>query len=66
MKMSGDERMAKAEAYFRELAALKAGTADRETYEHLRHVAETVQETLRLLEHMKMQMEDLRHKVAVP
>ena len=66
MKMSGDERMAKAEKYFRELAELKTGTADQETYEHMRRVAETVQETLRLLEHMKMQMEDLRHKVAVP
>jgi len=66
MKMSGDERMAKAEKYFRELAARKVGTADQETYEQMRHVAETVQETLRLLEHVKMQMEDLRHKVAVP
>ena len=66
MKLSGDERMERAERYFRELAALKAGTADQETYEHMRHVAETVQETLRLLEHVKMQMEDIRHKVAVP
>ena len=66
MKMSGDERMQKAERYFREIAELKTGTPDQETYDHMRHVAETVQETLRLLEHMKMQIEDLRHKVAVP
>ena len=66
MKLSGDERMEKAERYFRELAALKVGTADQETYQHLRHVAETVQETLRLVELVRTQVEDLRHKVAVP
>jgi hypothetical protein len=66
MPLSGDERMEKAEQYFRELAALKVGTGDRETYVHLVRMAETIQETLRLLEHLKMQTEDIRHKVSVP
>jgi hypothetical protein len=45
---------------------LKAGTPDEATYDHLRHMAETIQEALRLLEVLKNQTEDLRHKVAVP
>ncbi|MEK7348138.1 MAG: hypothetical protein AABZ94_04640 [Candidatus Eisenbacteria bacterium] len=66
MRLSGDERMELAEQYFRKLATGKASTEDRATYEHLCHMAETIQETLRLLEHVKMQTEDLRHKVSVP
>ncbi len=66
MRLSGDERMQLAEQYFRKLATEKAGAENLATYEHLCHMAETIQETLRLIEHAKSQAEDLRHKVAVP
>jgi len=66
MPLSGDQRMEQAERYFRELAALKVGTPEQATYEHLMRMAETIQETLRLMEHLKMQTEDIRHKVSVP
>ncbi len=61
MRLSGDERMELAEQYFRKLAAAKAGTEEQATYEHFCRMAETIQETLRLLETVKMQTEDLRH-----
>jgi hypothetical protein len=66
MPLSGDERMQRAEFYFRTMAEAKAGTEEERTYEHLRHMAETVQETLRLLEYWKSQVEELRHKAIVP
>jgi hypothetical protein len=66
MKLSGDERMERAERHFQRLASGNPGPIDTETYEHLRRMAETVQESLRLIEHLKLQVEDLRHKVAVP
>jgi hypothetical protein len=66
MPLTGDERMQRAELYFRRLAEEKAGTADEKTYEHLRLMAETIQEQIRLLDIWKEQMEDLRHKVSVP
>lgn len=66
MPLTGDERMERAVVRFRRLAEEKAGTADEKTYEHLRHMAEIIQENRRLLDLWKLQMEDLRHKVSVP
>lgn len=65
MKRPIDETMAEARQYFLERARAANGTDERILNEHLREMAEAIQENSRMLDVMRREIGDLHHVLGV-
>lgn len=65
MKRPIDETMAEARQFFLDRSKSANGTDERLMHEHLRELAEAVQENTRMLDVMRREIEELHHVVGV-
>ena len=65
MKRTSDERMEEARAFFSARAAAVQDEAERQQLTHLADMAESVQEVVRTLDYMKIQLQEIRHALSL-
>lgn len=65
MKRTSDERMEEARAFFSARAAAVQDEAERQQLNHLADMAESVQEVVRTLDYIKIQLQDIRHTLSL-
>ena len=65
MKRTSDERMEEARAFFSARAAAVQEEAERQQLAHLADMAESVQELVRTLDYMKIQLQEIRHALSL-
>lgn len=65
MKRPIDETMAEARQFFLERAQVAPIAYERVLHEHLRELAEAVQENARMLDVLRLEIEELHHVIGV-